>query len=64
MFIAIWYNPVISAFSHRVLARRTAPKVAMTAAMRQCLTILNAMGKTRTPWTARVHHGPVPDPAR
>jgi transposase len=57
-------HPVISAFYHRLLARGKAHKVAMTAAMRTCLTILNAMVKTRTPWTARVNHGPVPEPSR
>ena len=55
---------VISAFYHRLLARGKALKVAMTAALRKFLTILSAMVKTRTPWTARVHHGPVPAPAR
>jgi transposase len=57
-------HPVISAFYHRLLARGKAHKVAMTAAMRKFLTILNAMVKTRTPWTARVNHGPVPEPSR
>jgi transposase len=57
-------NPVISAFYHRLLARGKAHKVAMTAAMRKFLTILNAMVKPRTPWTARIHHGPVPAPSR
>jgi transposase len=57
-------NPVISAFYHRLLARGKAHKVAMTAAMRKFLTILNAMLKTRTPWTDKVNHGPVPEPSR
>jgi transposase len=57
-------NPVISAFYHRLLARGKAHKVAMTAAMRKFLTILNAMVKTRTPCTATVNHGPVPAPSR
>jgi transposase len=58
------YNPVIHAFYHRLLARGNAQKVAMTAAMRKFLTILNAMVKTRTSWNARGNHGPVPEPAR
>jgi transposase len=58
------YNPVINAFYHRLLARGKAHKVAMTAAMRKFLTILNAMVKTRTPWNASVNHGPVPEPTR
>ena len=61
---ATQYNPVIHAFYHRLLARGTAQQVAITAAMRTFLTILNAMVKTRTSWNARVNHGPVPDPAR
>jgi transposase len=58
------YHPVIHAFSHRLLARGNAQKVAMTAAMRKFLTILHAMVNTRTAWNARVNHGPVPEPAR
>jgi transposase len=57
-------NPVINAFYHRLLARGKAQKVAMTAAMRKFLTILNAMVKTRTPWNARVNPGPLPEPSR
>ncbi len=43
-------NPVIKAFYQRLLARGKAHKVAITAAMRKFLIILNAMAKTRTPW--------------
>jgi transposase len=57
-------NPVIHTFYHRLLARGKAQKVAITAAMRKFLTILNAMVKTRTPWNARIHHGSVPEPSR
>jgi transposase len=52
-------NPVIKAFYQRLLARGKAQKVALTAAMRKLLIILNAMVKTRTPWNARVNHVPV-----
>jgi transposase len=52
-------NPVINAFSQRLLARGKAQKVALTAARRQLLIILHAMVKTRTPWNARVNHVPV-----
>jgi hypothetical protein len=55
-------HPVIKTFYHRLLARGKAHKVAMTAAMRTFLTILNAMVKTRTPWNARLHRGPLPEP--
>jgi transposase len=56
-------NPVIKAFYQRLLARGKAQKVAMTAAMRKFLTILNAMVKTHTPWNARVTHGLLPEPS-
>jgi transposase len=47
-------NPVIKAFYQRLLARGKAQKVAMTAAMRKLLTILNAMVKTQTRWSAKL----------
>jgi transposase len=53
-------NPVIKAFYQRLLARGKWQKVAMTAAMRKFLTILNAMVKTQTHWNARVNHCSVP----
>ena len=56
-------NPVIKAFYQRLLARGKAQKVALTAAMRKLLIILNAMVKTRTPWNARVNHVPVREQA-
>ena len=52
-------NPVIKAFYPRLLARGKAQKVALTAAMRQRLIILNALVKTRPPWNARVNHVPI-----
>jgi transposase len=39
-------HPVIKTFYQRLLARGKAQKVAMTAAMRKFLIILNAMAKT------------------
>ena len=57
-------HPVIKTFYHRLLARGKAHKVAMTAAMRTFLTILNAMVNTRTSWNARVNPGPILEPAR
>jgi transposase len=53
-------NPVIKAFYQRLLARGKSQKVAITAAMRKLLTILNAMVKTQTHWNARVNPGPIP----
>jgi transposase len=50
------FNPVIKAFYQRLLGRGKPQKVAITAAMRKLLTILNAMVKTQTPWNARLQN--------
>ena len=47
---AIKYNPVIRAFYERLIAAGKPRKVAMVAAMRKLLTILNAMVRDRTRW--------------
>jgi transposase len=47
---AIKHNPVIRAFFHRLIAAGRPGKVAVTAAMRKLLTILNAMLRDRRPW--------------
>ena len=47
---AIKHNPVIRAFFHRLVAASRPGKVAVTAAMRKLLTILNAMLRDRRPW--------------
>ena len=47
---AIKHNPVIRAFHHRRVAAGRPSKVAITAAMRKLLTILNAMLRDRRPW--------------
>jgi transposase len=47
---AIKFNPVIRAFFHRLVAAGRPGKVAVTAAMRKLLTILNAMLRDRRPW--------------
>jgi transposase len=46
----IRHNPVIRAFFHRLVAAGRPGKVAVTAAMRKLLTILNAMLRDRQPW--------------
>ncbi len=46
----IRYNPVIRTLYERLLAHGKPKKVALTAAMRKLLLILNAMLKTNTPW--------------
>jgi transposase len=47
---AITHNPVIRAFHQRRVAAGRPGKVALTAAMRKLLTILNAMLRDRRPW--------------
>lgn len=44
------FNPVIKRFYQRLLAAGKPQKVAITAAMRKLLIILNAMVKTKTAW--------------
>jgi transposase len=51
-------NPVIKAFYQRLLRRGKIQKVALTAAMRTLLVILNTMVKTQTPWNATLHQRP------
>ena len=47
---AIKYNPVIRAFFHCLVTAGRPGKVAVIAAMRKLLTILNAMLRDRRPW--------------
>jgi len=49
--VATRFNPIISAFYHRLCDAGKAHKVALTACMRKLLTILNAMVKNRTHWS-------------
>jgi transposase len=51
-------NPVIKAFYQRLLTRGKIHKVALTAAMRKLLVILNTMVKTQTPWNATLRERP------
>ena len=55
---AIRYNPQLRAFYRHLRDRVKPAKVAITAVMRKLLTILNAMLKHHTSWSA-----PCPDPA-
>ena len=48
--VATRWNPVIRVFYQRVRAAGKAPKVALVAAMRKLLTMLNAMVHAGTPW--------------
>lgn len=47
---AIRYNPALKALYLRLIGRGKPAKVALTAAMRKLLTILNAILKNQTPW--------------
>lgn len=47
---AIKHNPAIRTFYQRLVAAGRPGKVALTAAMRKLLTILNAMLRDRRPW--------------
>jgi transposase len=47
---AVRFNPVLRAFYRRLLDGGKPKKVAMTAAMRKLLTILNALVRDRRPW--------------
>jgi transposase len=51
--VACRHNPVIRAFYLRLRQAGKPPKVARVAAMRKLLTILNAMMKQHTVWTAQ-----------
>jgi transposase len=48
--VATRWNPVIRSFYQRLRTAGKAPKVALVAAMRKLLTILNAMVHHGTPW--------------
>ena len=48
--VATRWNPVIRVFYQRLRAAGKAPKVALVAAMRKLLTMLNAMVHAGTPW--------------
>ena len=47
---AIRRNPAIRALYERLVARGKPAKVAITAAMRKLLTVLNAILRDQTPW--------------
>jgi transposase len=48
--VATRYNPVIKATYKRLIDRGSPKKVAIIACLRQLLTILNAILRTKTPW--------------
>ena len=48
---AICHNPPIRAFYRRLCAQGKPRKVALVAAMRKLLTVLNAVMRDQVPWT-------------
>lgn len=50
---AVQHNPVLAAFHQRLKANGKAPKVALIAALRKLVIILNAMLKTGQTWTPK-----------
>ena len=50
--VAVRHNPALRAFYLRLVAAGKAKKLALTAAMRKLLVILNAMLRDGTPWRA------------
>lgn len=55
--VATRWNPVIRQFYQRLRTAGKPPKVALVAAMRKLLTILNAMVHHGTPWRSAVAQG-------
>jgi transposase len=48
--VAIRHNPVVRATYQRLVNRGRPKKVAIIACLRQLLTILNAIVRTKSPW--------------
>ena len=55
--VATRRNPVIRAFYQRLLAMHKPKKLALTACMRKLLTVLNAMVRHQSSWSASVPAG-------
>ena len=52
VLVGIRHNAIIRAFYQRLLAAGKPKKLAIIACMRKLLTILNAMVKNESPWSA------------
>ena len=48
--VAVRYNPRLAAFYTRLIAAGRPKKVALVAAMRKLLTIVNAIVRDQRPW--------------
>lgn len=53
--VAVRHNPVLRAYYQRLLAAGKRKKVALIAAMRKLLSMLNAIAKSGRPWDATLH---------
>lgn len=53
--VGVRYNPVLRAFYQRLLAAGKPKKVALVAAMRKLLGMLNAIAKRRSSWNPALH---------
>lgn len=53
--VGVRHNPVLRAFYDRLLAAGKRKKVALVAAMRKLLGMLNAIAKTRSTWNPEFH---------
>lgn len=52
--VAVRFNPVFKAFFSRLVSAGKLRKVALVACMRKLLTVLNAMARSKTPWTVEI----------
>ena len=52
--VASRHNPVIKAFYQRLLAAGKPKKVALVACMHKLLIILNAIARTKSPWSNEI----------
>lgn len=54
--VAVRHNPVLRTYYERLLAAGKRKKVALVAAMRKLLTMLNAIAKQGSHWNPTLHH--------
>ena len=45
------YNPSLARFYQRLITNGKTPKIALVAVMRKLLTVLNAIVRSKQPWT-------------
>lgn len=55
--VSVRHNPVLKTFYQRLLTAGKRKKVALVAAMRKLLTMLNAIAKNGSQWNPSLHHG-------